>query len=69
MPGARPRTGHRQIRRVKYPTNSGSELALEAADVLLRVQIKADPLDDMLLGLEEVDVVLLVLHQALEQVA
>jgi len=32
-------------------------LALEPADVLLRVELKADPLDQIELGLEEIDVI------------
>src|SRR5215468_4110574 len=45
-----------------------SVLALEFADVLLGVELKADALDQIELGFEEVDVLLLVLHQVLEQV-
>src|SRR5882724_8711951 len=46
-----------------------SVLALERADVLLGVEFEPDALDEVELGFEEVDVVLLVLHQILEQVA
>ena len=45
------------------------ELALEPADVLLGVELEADTLDQVELGFEEIDVMFLVLHQALEQVA
>src|SRR6516165_9665596 len=48
--------------------SSDSILALEFADVLLGVELKADALDQIELGFEEVDVLLLVLHQVLEQV-
>src|SRR5438132_5855470 len=48
---------------------SPSALALEVADVLLGVELEPDTLDQIELRLEEVDMVLLVLHQALEQVA
>src|SRR5438874_2986059 len=44
-------------------------LALEPADVLLGVEFKADAADHIELGFEEIDVMLLVLHQLLEQVA
>src|ERR1700687_33300 len=44
-------------------------LALEPADMLLGVKLESDPPDHIELGFEEVDVVLLVLHQALEQIA
>src|SRR5712675_1793647 len=37
--------------------------------MLLRVELKPDPLDQVELGLEEIDMLFLVLHQALEQVA
>jgi hypothetical protein len=50
-------------------TNWPSVLSLEMTDMLLRVELEPDALDQIELGLEEVDVVLLVLHQALEQVA
>src|SRR5260370_32667754 len=46
-----------------------SMLALEPADMLLGVELKPDPPDQVELGFEEVNVVLLVLHQALEQIA
>src|ERR1700716_4041948 len=46
-----------------------SVLALEPADVLLGVELKPDPPDQIELGFEEVDVMLLVLHQAFEQIA
>src|SRR6266436_365424 len=46
-----------------------SVLALEPADMLLGVEFKPDPPDQIKLGFEEVDVMLLVLHQALEQIA
>src|SRR5947209_4452267 len=45
------------------------ELALQPADVLLGVEIESDALDQMQLSFEEVDVVFLILHQALEQIA
>src|SRR5580693_7206830 len=48
---------------------AGSVLVLEPADMLLGVEFKPDPPDQIKLGFEEVDMVLLVLHQALEQVA
>ncbi len=41
----------------------------QPADVLLGVEFKPDALDQIELGFEEVDVVFLVLHQPLEQVA
>ena len=44
-------------------------LAFEPPDMLLGVKLKADPLNQIELGFEEIDVMLLVLHQALEQVA
>jgi hypothetical protein len=44
-------------------------LALEPADMLLGVKLEPDPLDQIELGFEEIDVMLLVLHQAFEQVA
>jgi hypothetical protein len=44
-------------------------LAFEVADMLLRVEFKADTVDEVELGFEEIDVMLLVLHQLLEQVA
>src|SRR5260370_42131419 len=44
-------------------------LALEPADMLLGVKLKPDPSNQIKLGFEEIDVVLLVLHQALEQIA
>ena len=37
--------------------------------MLLGIALEPDPLDQIELGFEEVDVVLLVLHQALEQIA
>ena len=37
--------------------------------MLLGVQLKPDPLDQIELGFEEIDVMLLVLHQAFEQIA
>src|SRR4051812_23848753 len=45
------------------------EFALEAPDMFLRIQFEPDPPDQIQLRLEEVDMMLLVLHQALEQVA
>src|SRR5450631_617082 len=48
---------------------TGSGLAPEPADMLLGVKFEPDPPDQIELGFEEVDVVLLVLHQALEQIA
>jgi hypothetical protein len=44
-------------------------LALEPADMLLGVEFKPDPPDQIKLGFEEIDVMLLVLHQAFEQIA
>src|SRR6195256_294223 len=44
-------------------------LALEPTDMLLGVKLKPDPPDQVKLGFEEVDVMLLVLHQAFEQIA
>src|SRR3984893_14680416 len=44
-------------------------LALEPADMLLGIELEPDPPDQVKLGFEEVDVVLLVLHQAFEQIA
>ena len=46
-----------------------SVLACEMSDMLLGVELKADAADQVELGLEEIDVMLLVLHQLLEQVA
>src|SRR3982074_1590688 len=46
-----------------------SVLALEPADMLLGVEFKPDPPDQIKLGFEEIDVMLLVLHQAFEQIA
>src|SRR5689334_9300970 len=42
---------------------------LEPADMLLGVELKADPPDQVELGLEEIDVMLLRLHQAFEEIA
>ena len=44
-------------------------LALEPADMLLGIELEPDPLDQIELGFEEIDVIFLVLHQALEQIA
>jgi len=44
-------------------------LALEPANVLLGVKLKPDPIDQIKLGFEEIDVMLLILHQAFEQIA
>ncbi len=44
-------------------------LALEAADVLLGVEFEADALDQVKLGLEEVDVTLLVREQIFEKLS
>ena len=44
-------------------------LALEPANMLLGVKLKPDPIDQIKLGFEEIDVMLLVLHQAFEQIA
>jgi hypothetical protein len=44
-------------------------LALEPANMLLGVKLKPDPVDQIKLGFEEIDVMLLVLHQAFEQIA
>src|SRR5450432_2340325 len=44
-------------------------LALKPADMLLGVELKPDPPDQIKLGFEEIDVMLLVLHQAFEQIA
>jgi hypothetical protein len=44
-------------------------LALEMADVFLRVELKPDPVDQVELGLEKIDMLFLVLHQAFEQIA
>ena len=43
--------------------------ALQPTHMLLGVELKPDASDQIELGFEEVDVMLLVLHQALEQVA
>src|SRR4051812_11493056 len=43
--------------------------AFDLADVMLRIQLDAELLHQMQLRFEEVDVVLLVLHQLLEEVA
>src|SRR6516165_11345902 len=43
--------------------------ALKLADVLLRVELEADAADQVELGFEEVDVMFLIAHQLLEQVA
>ena len=48
---------------------SRSVLALELAHMLLGVELEPDALDQVELGFEEIDVMLLVLHQLLEQVA
>ena len=37
--------------------------------MLLRVELEADPVDQVKLGFEEIDVVLFILHQILEQIA
>ena len=42
---------------------------LQPADMLLRIELEPDALDQIKLGFEEVDVMFLVLHQLLEQVA
>lgn len=42
---------------------------VELADMVLRVELDAELLDQIDLGLEEIDVMLLVLHQPLELVA
>jgi len=44
-------------------------VVIHFADVLLRVEFDADLLDEVDLGFEEVDMALLVLHQAFEDVA
>ena len=46
-----------------------SARSLEPADMLLGVELKPDAADQVELGLEEIDVMFLVLHQLLEQVA
>src|SRR5213595_316055 len=46
-----------------------SMLALKPADMLLGVKLEPDPVDQIKLGFEEIDMMLLVLHQALEQIA
>jgi hypothetical protein len=50
-------------------SRSSSVAALEAADVLLRIELEPDAPDQIELGFEEVDVMFLVLHQLFEQVA
>src|SRR3954466_9349367 len=73
------RIHHRSLWNAGSPASAGDDdlllpqpalmLALEPADVLLGVKLQPDPPDQVELGFEEVDVVLLVLHQAFEQVA
>ena len=46
-----------------------SVFLLEPADVLLRIELEPDPLDQIKLRFEEVDVAFLVLHQALKKIA
>ena len=48
---------------------TGLVIALEAADVFLSVKLDANSFDQIELGFEEIDVVFLVRHQLLEQVA
>src|SRR3954469_6560041 len=51
------------------PSGLGSVLALQMAHMLLSVEFEPDALDQVKLRLEKVDVMLLVLHHALEHVA
>ena len=44
-------------------TSSVLAFALEPADMLLGVELEPDPLDQVKLGFEKVDMMLLVLHQ------
>ena len=51
-------------------TSALSVVALaHLADMILRVELKAEPADEIELRFEEIDVVFLVRHQLLEQVA
>src|SRR5436190_23845021 len=61
----------RSIRADPPPPGEGkrSVAALQPADMLLRVELEPDALDQVQLGFEEVDVMFLVLHQLFEQVA
>src|SRR5581483_7954626 len=68
--GACHRARIRATRWLALAMTEGSILpALEPADMLLGVEFEPDPADQVDLGFEEVDVVFLVLHQLLEQVA
>ena len=49
--------------------SSHSVPVLQPADVLLGVEFEPDALDQVKLGLEEIDVMFLILHQLFEQVA
>src|SRR5438445_9026964 len=51
------------------PGSAVSAAALETADMLLGIQLKPDAVDQVELSLEEIDVIFLILHHALEQVA
>jgi len=50
------------------PLAFGRIVVADIADMLLFVKLDSDALDEIKLGFEEVDVMLLVLHDALEQV-
>src|SRR5262245_55944810 len=70
---ARVKPGHdemvKALRGRLQPRKRPSVPGLEMAHVLLAVELEPDAIDEVQLRLEKVDVALLVLHQALEQVA
>jgi hypothetical protein len=58
------------IRRIARSDFSDDRLlALQPAGMLLGVELKPDAADQIELGFEKVDVMLLVLHEAFEQIA
>src|SRR3990170_6245223 len=46
-----------------------SVAVVELADMMLGIELEAEPADEIELGFEEVDMTLLVAHQLLEQIA
>src|SRR5664279_4490682 len=69
MPGTRPGMTSETTKTASLKQACRLMLALEPADMLLGIKLETDPPDQIELGFEEVDVMLLVLHQAFEQVA
>jgi len=68
-PSPQPSPRKSGAREKKPSIPAAAVLALESADMLLGVKFEPDALDQVKLGLEEVDMMLLVLHQAFEQIA